>query len=180
MTLKKIFNHSISIFIHGYLFVHIYRIQNQPLSITESAMIAFGLTWLQLLFVLVLFKIQCNLRPPIWVLRFREFENKSFYDRMGVKTYRWLLLHSPFRYANGDIYLKSARGRSALKSILPKMEEAEFAHMIGFVLLTLASLIYSQLTFWLILYNLIFNLYPIMLQRYHRMRILRLLDSAAG
>ncbi|MEX2597438.1 MAG: hypothetical protein WEC59_10965 [Salibacteraceae bacterium] len=171
MLLKRLFNHVMLLLISGYFIHKLYLKQLKELKGHEEGMLAFALVWMVMLVVLLAFRIQCGFPYPESIKHFKSWETKTFYHRFGVRQFRWILLHSPFKYANGTIYLKQARGRIALERLLLKMEEAEWAHIINAVFVFIASIVMWQLTLWLILWNIVFNIYPIFLQRYHRLKI---------
>lgn len=175
MGFKRLFNHSISFFIHGFFLREAYLTQAKGLTTFASALLSFGIVWLIMSMVLFFFKIQCHVPFPDDIKRFRSFENNAFYRRFGVRAYRWLLLRSPFKLMNSGVYLGGLRGKMALERLLIKMEEAEWAHFINFFLVVIAWLLYTHLVPWLLFWNVIFNVYPILLQRYHRLRISKLL-----
>lgn len=160
-----------SFFIHGYLLRQLYFTQRNGMDALSGALLAFALVWLVMSMVLFFFKIQCRVPYPALFAQMRSFERLSFYERIGVPVYRWLLLHSPFRFANTSIYLKDKRGKAALLVLRTKILEAEWAHIINVLLVLIAMLFYTEIRWWLVLWNVVFNVYPVFLQRYNRLRI---------
>lgn len=152
----------------------LYFVQRDGLSGIKSALLAFALVWLVMSMVLFFFKIQCRVPYPVWVSRFRTFEGVLFYQQLGVRAFRWLLLHSPFRFANTQIYLHQSRSKQSVELLHRRMLEAEWAHIINVLLVFIATFVYQEIAFWLLVWNVVFNLYPIFLQRYNRLRISRL------
>lgn len=163
-----------SFFIHGYLLRKLYFTQRADMNALSQAMLAFALVWLVMSMVLFFFKIQCRVPYPELFARIRSFEQLSFYRSIGLPVYRWLLLHSPFRFANTSIYLKEKRGKAALMQLHTKILEAEWAHIINILLILIAMLFYAEIRWWLLFWNMVFNVYPVFLQRYNRLRISRI------
>ncbi len=174
-SLKRWFNHSISLFVHGVLFAKAYNYQQNPVSALQAALLSFALVWLIMVMVMLAFRIQCGIPFPERWFRIHKREAAEYYELLGVKLFRWLLLNGPFRFANQGVYIGQNRSDQALERLLSKIKEAEFAHVIDAVLTLLACVIYQQLILWLLLWNLVFNIYPILLQRYHRIRIEKVL-----
>jgi hypothetical protein len=171
MTFKRLFNHAMSFFIHGYLLRQLYFTQRNGMDALSGALLAFALVWLVMSMVLFFFKIQCRVLYPEAFSQLRTFEGRSFYEKLGIRLYRWMLLHSPFRFANTSVYLKDKRGKAALLALRTKILEAEWAHIINLLLVLIAMLFYAEIRWWLLLWNVVFNVYPVFLQRYHRLRI---------
>lgn len=175
MGYKRLFNHSISLFLHGFFLRAAYFTQVNGLTSLESILLSLGIVWLIMSMVLFFFKIQCHVPYPEGIKRLREFENPGLYNLFGIKAYKWLLLRSPFKLLNGGVYLHEMRGKKALSKLLLKMEEAEWAHFINFFLVMISLPLYAHLAPYLLFWNVIFNVYPILLQRYHRLRIVKLI-----
>jgi len=75
------------------------------------------------------------------------------------------------KYINGKL--------SGIQQLEVQSRKSEFGHLFPFLLLGLLSFFYLalglvRLAVFILLINLIFNLYPILLQRHHQMRILPL------
>ncbi|UHG94977.1 hypothetical protein [Spirosoma oryzicola] len=108
------------------------------------------------------------------------FENKgTFYRRLGVEWYRAILLKSGWeKIRQKQTPLK--KGLTAFEAYERATRVAEVGHLVvGSVVLLLIGyvlLAYSlQDARWLILSNLLLNAYPILLQRYTRPRLRRML-----
>ncbi len=115
----------------------------------------------------------------------KSFEmNGKLYAGSGVRLYKKFMF-------NGDIYNRILRkfkpahriisNRSSLVVWEKESRAKEFGHLIHFIM-GLIALIYAltegyyQAAIYLAILNILFNLYPIMLQRYNRARIYRILN----
>ena len=82
-----------------------------------------------------------------------------------------------YRRANPDFRLKG--GRAGLAELRQTMDSAEIAHGLVFIVVAAvaagaAALSAFSASAWLMLFNLLLNGYPMMLQRYNRLRLERL------
>ncbi len=116
--------------------------------------------------------------PDAW-FRFREVESVRLYRQLGVGLFRTFLLKSPFRSLNTQIHLNT-RKREALRELDTHMRNSEANHVIAFVITLLATLAYGYFNdgrffFWLSVFNVLGNVYPVLLQRYNRIRLARLI-----
>ena len=101
------------------------------------------------------------------------------YRLLGIGLFKRLLVRGPLAALNPAI--RSQGGRRSLSELTEKMCEAEAGHVLIFVVMLL--FVFSAAlqgwwgsVFWLLLFNMLLNLYPIMLQRYNRARIERILQ----
>jgi hypothetical protein len=108
------------------------------------------------------------------------------YGRVGVAAFRWLLQHTPLGWLAPTLKLTSCR--SGIELLLREMNYAEGAHYVGGVA-TLAFAIgytaagYAGVGLSFALLTIPVHVYPVMLQRWNRGRVLqviRRLDTSAG
>lgn len=102
---------------------------------------------------------------------------KRWYKRLGVKHFRRLLL---FLFWQKEKKRKSYfRGtREGLSDFIENTHQSEFGHLGAFCVISLLSLFlafrgYSILLIMTVSINILVNLYPVILQRYHRYRVER-------
>ena len=130
-------------------------------------------------------------RSP-WILNYfkpRDFEqikNRTIYDFIGIRTFKKYLPTS------GDLVRKWKKINQFNPARLPRTEALhllelktrnyEWRHILGaffFILLILLIdkklTLFDMLFLWLL--NMFVNLYPIFLQRYNRIRILKLIKK---
>lgn len=118
--------------------------------------------------------------------RFEVYQNKTIYDLVGIRTYKKYLP------TTGDLARKRQNitqiktGKAGIIDELYKYERKtrnyEWRHLLGATLfILLVILIDRKLTVfdWIFLsiLNLTVNIYPIFLQRYNRIRILKVLRN---
>lgn len=114
-----------------------------------------------------------------------EREGK-IYDRFGLRTFRWLLKHTPLGWLNPWLRLTSCR--SGLERLLREITYAEGAHWVGGAAtlgLAAACIFWGHVIVGLFLAagTIPFHIYPVMLQRWNRGRVLRVsrrLNAFAG
>lgn len=100
---------------------------------------------------------------------------KKIYKTLGVDTFRKLLLATLWR--NQKQREKYFNGKSdGISALEEHSKKSEFGHLIPFILLNIIGFYILKigmikLSICCLLLNFIGNLYPIILQRHHRMRI---------
>ena len=118
--------------------------------------------------------------PPGYY-RLQPFENDGrLYRHLGVRAFKWLLSKSGVELMNFSARL--SHGRTGLHGLERGIREAETDHSIA-LLVMVAILIYAitngwwALAGWLLVANVVANVYPIMLQRHNRARLLPVLEK---
>lgn len=107
--------------------------------------------------------------------RLRPFEiGGRLYRGLGIVTFNWLLRKSGIEILN--LSARLSHGRAGLVGFERGIREAETDHAIvllvmGVVTLYAAVNAWWALTSWLLLANVVANMYPIMLQRHNRARL---------
>ena len=107
----------------------------------------------------------------------REWEKKTtIYTYLGVKYFKkfWVLTGWE-KITRKDNLIK--KDKKLLKSLAYKSRSAEFGHTIIAVMIFILSIRVSNTLAgakWLLITNLILNIYPVILQRYNRQRYERL------
>lgn len=105
------------------------------------------------------------------------------YRRAGVVRFKWLLFKSRIELLNFSARL--AHGKTGLLGLERGIREAETDHAIALAVMVAISTYtimnaWWPLTGWLLLTNVVANVYPIMLQRFNRARLLPVLEALAG
>ena len=115
--------------------------------------------------------------PQRFALARWERESRA-YERFGLAGFCWLLKHTPFGWLNPILRMR-AFGRCAIQELLREMNFAEGAHWLGGLItigLGIGCFIAGHqavgLSFAVVLVPT--HVYPVMLQRANRARILRL------
>ncbi len=149
----------------------------------RNPVFAFAVNWIVMTWVVILGGVlRFTLPLPPWYYHIRSFEaNGRLYEVFGVRVFKLLLIRSPLALLNPTI--RHTGGRNALFDLERKMRDAEAGHLFIFIMMILIVL-YTALkgwwsfAAWLMLFNILFNVYPIMLQRYNRARLTPLLERA--
>ncbi|RZS99162.1 hypothetical protein EV197_0371 [Aquimarina brevivitae] len=94
--------------------------------------------------------------------------------RIGLRYFKWVVKNTPFKYFNTQ--LKLGPKNKDLRQIRYQMTLAETSHLIGFILVMLVAVYYSitkGLVFgsFVMLANILMNLYPSLLQQQNKRRI---------
>jgi len=102
----------------------------------------------------------------------------KLYKALGVKYFKEFLMlvfwgskKNRTKYFNGT--------RDGMQNFIYQTKQSEFGHLCSLIAIDIVSLIlllhgYYLLTVLVIIINIIANLYPIILQRHHRYRILKI------
>jgi hypothetical protein len=121
---------------------------------------------------------------PRWYYRLWPFEiDGRLYRRLGVMTFKWLLFTS--RVELLDFSVRLSPGRTGLHGLERGIREAETDHAIALLVMVVSTIhaatnAWWALASWLLLTNVVANVYPIMLQRHNRARLLPVLEKAGG
>ncbi len=142
---------------------------------------AFWVNWF-LMFWAHLFMKATPVRFPADYYVPRPFE-KRIYRLLGVAFAKKVLSRIPnpaFTQANPESTVEKR-----LRRLERVMIEAETAHMMIFVIVGVIMLYalargWWETAGWLFLFNMLFNGYPVMVQRYNRMRIIQLRNRLKG
>ena len=118
--------------------------------------------------------------PLSWHQLWPVERDGRIYERLGVPAYRKWLLASPFPRSAPGPPLRIT-GRSSLANLDKFTRDAEFGH--GMLFLTSLPVIgwlaieqQWAIAIWMVLINIPWNVYPVMLQRYNRARLARVLQ----
>lgn len=122
-------------------------------------------------------------KTPLYtpLTRLQYAPSPHFYQWLGLHYFKWLITHTPFKWFNQNIHLP---GKNGLQRVYASMTSAEISHLLAFAFVTLVAF-YKTLTvdlpygLTLMLLNIPLNLYPALLQQYHKQRIRRLLSQYA-
>ncbi len=113
---------------------------------------------------------------------FHFIKDDLFYKILGINMIRWLVSKTYWKYANPHFIIKKRPGVAELLAMRSEMTNAEISHLAGFVIVGVVSvflLINQKLEFSIILtiMNILFNLYPALLQQKNKSRISQFLKS---
>jgi len=107
----------------------------------------------------------------------------GIYDRTGIRSFRWLLFHSPLGWINGNFHLRGSR--ADCNRLLREMNSSEAVHWLTCVVSVMVAISYIRRHYAvygcvLLLVRIPFDLYPIMLQRWNRGCILSVLNRQSA
>ncbi len=111
----------------------------------------------------------------------KNWEQKGkVYEKFGVTIFRKILVLIGWE----KVIRKSTpieKNTSALKNLYLQTKKSEFNHLIILIIVSVATVCvaiqYGVIkSLWLVILNVLLNLYPILLQRYNRPRIARMLN----
>ena len=121
--------------------------------------------------------VQFSFSPGYYRLQPFEIDG-GLYERLGVETFKWLLFKSRIERLNTSVRL--SYGRTGLQDLERGIREAETDHVIALLVMVVITIHAAMnarwaLVGWLLLANVVANVYPIMLQRHNRARLLPVL-----
>jgi hypothetical protein len=138
-----------------------------------SVWFALLMVWLPMVWLGTVSRIVTP-RLPDGCHTLRGFElDGRLYELFGVKLFKSLLRRGPLAVFNPDLHLPTERTPVKLAHLDQRMRDAEASHSILFILtLGLAAFeaangLWSTAV-WIVVFNLLLNGYPVMLQRYNR------------
>ena len=121
-----------------------------------------------------------RMNPTLFSLANWEKQGR-IYDRAGIRIFRWVLFHSPLGWINPNYHL---RARADCDRLLRETNSGEGVHWLTCVVSVMLSISYllhdhAVYGYFMLLVRIPFDLYPIMLQRWNRGRVRRVLERPA-
>jgi len=139
----------------------------------RGAGFAFIVTWLSMCWLSLVGKV-IVWRLPAGYYRIRPFERGGrLYRRLGVRILKRLLRRGVMTVFNPTLYLPAVRDAEGLSRLEREMRAAETAHVLMFLLI-LPVIGHAVIrgwwgaAGWTLLFDVLINAYPVMLQRYNR------------
>jgi hypothetical protein len=148
----------------------------------DNPFLAFLVNWLTMSWVAIVGQ------AITFVLPSRYYDIKAFertgqvYERPGIRLFKQLVRRGPLSVFNPGLRLPQERTIPALQHLDHQMRNAETAHVYIFILM----LIFSGYALikggpaamgWMLGFNILINGYPIMLQRYNRIKLQELIQK---
>jgi hypothetical protein len=146
----------------------------------RTASFAFLLNWLVVSWVRVVFEV-ASISFGEGYFRPRAFEREGrTYEYLGVRIFKKLMLNRISTILNAS--LRFSGRLDSLKQLETATRAAETAHAIVFLMMLLPTAYaltkgWLDAAGWMMLFNIPLNMYPVMLQRYNRMRLQRLMQK---
>ena len=142
----------------------------------RSPVSAFLVNWLAISWMAVIGQVvHLSFAPGYYHVK--PFERTGqVYERLGIRLFKKLVRRRPLSIFSPTLRFPKEKTISALQSLLNEMRKTETGHALIFVLVLLFAgyvLIKGWLdaVAWLLLFNILINGYPIMLQRYNRIKL---------
>ena len=142
----------------------------------SSVWFAFTVVWLPMVMVGVLSRL-VQVRLPGRYHELRRFERSGrVYERIGVGVVKWILRRGPLAVFNPDLHLPVEHTPAKLAHLDQRMRDAEASHAVLFVA-TLPIVVHAAVRGWWVaaagtlLFDVLMNGYPVILQRYNRARL---------
>jgi len=150
----------------------------------SSVWFAFVVVWAPMVMVGLLSRVvQVRLAGRYHELR--RFERSGrVYELVGVGAVKWMLRRGPLAVFNPDLHLPAERSPANLAHLDQRMRDAEASHAVLFVV-TLPIVVHAVVRGWwlaaaaTLLFDVLMNGYPVILQRYNRARLATRFATAA-
>ena len=149
----------------------------------RSPFFAFLINWLVMSWAAIAGQFIVFPLFPAAYYEIKPFEKSGrFYERLGVSLYKKIVRRAPFTLLSPTLRFSGERTFHSLRSLENEMCKAETSHLVIFLLmfvLTGYALFHGWLdaAAWLLLFNILFNGYPVTLQRYNRLKIEELMNG---
>jgi hypothetical protein len=106
----------------------------------------------------------------------------QLYERLGVRRFKRLVRRGPLALFSPTLRFPKDRMIAALQHLNDEMRKAETSHVCIFMLMLVfisAALLrgWFDAVGWMLAFNVITNGYPVMLQRYNRIKLQELIDQ---
>jgi hypothetical protein len=112
----------------------------------------------------------------------RSFEQSGqVYERLGVTLFKKLVRRGPLTLFSPTLRFPKEKSIANLQHLDGEMRHAEAGHAIIFILMLLFAVYilasgWLDAAGWIVLFNVLLNGYPVMLQRYNRIKLQELVD----
>ncbi len=137
---------------------------------------AFLVNWLVMSWVAIIGQVvHFSFSPGYYDIK--RFEQSGLvYERLGIRLFKKLVRRGPLSIFNPTFKLPKEKTVSALQSLENEMRKAETGHVLIFILMLLFAGIalikgWLDAVVWMMLFNMLINGYPTMLQRYNRIKL---------
>ncbi len=147
----------------------------------RSPMFAFLLNWLAMSWAAIVGQAVQFLFPPRYY-SIKPFEGTGqVYERLGIRLFKRLVRRGPFSIFSPTLRFSEDKSTAALQHLEREMRKAEAGHVVIFmsVLLFIGYALlrkWFDAVGWMLAFNVIINGYPIMLQRYNRIKLQELIQ----
>ncbi len=111
------------------------------------------------------------------------FGNVRIYKAIGIELFKWSVTKTFYRHLNKNIKFNRRPSLNELVSVRNEMTNSEILHGVAFVLVLIIGVPFTVIqkghntVLPLLVFNIIFNLYPTLLQQYNKVKLDRLIDK---
>ncbi len=151
----------------------------------RSLISALVVNWMVLVWISTV-TLVAHLSFPSAYYNIRPFERTGqFYERVGIRLAKKLLRRGPLRILSPTLRFPKEKTVSALRNLESEMRKAETAHTLTFIFMLLivgyaAVNGWLEAVMWMLLFSILINVYPVMLQRYNRITLQELIRKQDG
>jgi hypothetical protein len=145
----------------------------------HAIIFALSVLWLIQAFIHILTFQKFRDKNP-YRFKFANWEKEgNIYRYFGIKIFRKVIIYSPFVLLSLGIRVWT--GRNDFERVLRELNMAEGTHKLALLITSMAVIILffadrTKESFYLLIGTILFHVYPIMLQRWNRGRIKRLIN----
>ena len=147
----------------------------------RSPIFAFLVNWLAMSWIAIAGQA-IDFSFPVRYYDIKEFERTGqVYERLGIRLFKRLVRRGPLTIFSPTLRFPKDKNIPALRHLDHRMRRAETGHVLIFVLMLL-FISYALLkgwfdaVGWMLAFNVVINGYPIMLQRYNRIKLQELIQ----
>ncbi len=151
----------------------------------RSPVFALLVNWLIMSWIAILGQV-IHFSFPLAYYHTRPFEQSGrLYERLGIRLCQRLVRRGPLTIFSPTLAFPKGNRATALRYLDGEMRNAETGHALVFVaVLPFAAFALLQGWFdaggWILFFDILINAYPVMLQRYNRIRLHKLLHMRAA
>ncbi len=144
-------------------------------SVVSTAIMTFLQCWNLMLVGFLFFQTFKYVRLPSTFYKSLPFETQTYFKWIGVDLFREVLVNSFFRRLNNRVYLKD-RGEEYYRIFHEETKQSETSHWFSLIATLIPQVLYfgkgmiAHFT-WLTVWTVIFNIYPMLLQRKNRFKM---------
>ena len=151
---------------------YLYKFSMEAITSREIILFNFLQVWDLMLVGFLFFQTFKYVRMPKSFYLQRQYETRKYFKYLGVNIFRFLLINSFFRHLNNRVYLKG-KAKDYLLTFIEETKQSETSHIISGIFPLSIQLLYLkngliEHFIWLSIFNIILNLYPLLLQRMNR------------
>lgn len=143
---------------------------------------------LSTLYAIIVLSVFSYMIPRKWISALTLSDNRKIYERIGVKFMLWFVQNGTFvnlvkrKSGTQRGIIKGRKSARAYLATIAMQERYHYSCFVFFMLSTLAALVNGKvrIAFFILFWNILYNVYPILLQQYNRLRISLLLSKISS